>query len=467
MKKNLIYAVMIVGSILLSACGSNSKKDPVPPPTPPPGGYVFTNFTSELEIEEYKTYPIKFQLTKDGLALPNVPVSMKVPDQSIGSLKEYAVTTDENGKGSFVYTPPAVFPEKGKLYIVFTDGNITLEEPVELNFNLNTDIPSDGRATTLSITYLTSECDASRGIIGHYAIHAVDRFSRVPVVNIPVRVSLVNGVTLINNEKVQMGKGNIYYENPADVTSSAIKFSDESADFSQDGVKQGDNLIIFPSQGRTDASYIGGWDIESVSSNILTSSEQYTNLVQDNTLTYLIGNEERLLGGENGAAGTLATAHVEPNYTTDNNGYVYFDIVFDAILAGHTVTVEAHGNEDGYRVGVSMKTGLRLDGDSFTAPEETKVPNSGGLEKARIPITINPTCVGNQPLIDVPLAPGSFHVESGVHCKIDQDESDFHTDGSGTVTIAINTDGNTTDTGGVDECVITWDGDISSLLYEY
>ena len=464
---------MIAVGILLSACGSNNKTDPIPIATPPPGGYAFSNFTSTLNIEEYKTYPIRFQLTKDGLAVPDVSVFMKVPDQSIGFIDKTTITTDANGKGVFSYSPPAVFPKKGTLSVVYTDGNITLEEPVELDFNLNTDIPSDGRATTLSITYLTSECDASRGIIGHYAIHAVDRFSRVPVIDIPVRVSLVNGVTLINNEKVQNGKGNIYYENPADVTSSAIKFSDGSTDFSQDGVKQGDNLIIFPSQGRTDASYIGGWDIESVSGNILTSNEQYTNLVQDNTLTYLIGNEERLLGGENGTVGRLATAHVEPNYTTDNNGYVYFDIVFDPILAGHTVTVEAHGNEDGHRVGVSMKTGLRMGGEDggFIAPETT-VPNSGGPEKARIPITINPTCVGNQPLIDVPLAPDSFQVTSkkvdaGVHCEIDQDESDFLTDGYGTVTIAINTDGNTTDTGGEDECVITWDGGISSLLYEY
>jgi len=461
MKKSIIYIVLVATGFFLLACGSNNKKDPTPPPTPPPGGYAFVNMTSSLKIEEYKTYPIKFQLTKDGLALSNVPVFMKVPDQSIGSIQKLKVTTDDNGKGVFVYTPPAIFPEKGKLYVVFTDGNVTLEAPVNLTFDLNTDIPTDGRATTLSISYLTSECDASRGIIGHYAIHAVDRFSRVPVVNIPVRVSLVNGITLINNEKVQKGTGHIFYKDETD-TSSVIKFSDGSANFSKMDVKEGDNLIIFPSQGRTDASYIGGWDIQSVS-NILTLNEQYTNLVQDNALTYLIGNEERLLGGEDGAAGRLATAHVEPNYTTDNNGYAYFDIVFDSILAGHTVTVEAHGNEDGRRIGVAMKTGLRLNGDSFSAPE-TQVPNSGGIEKARIPITINPTCVGNQPLIDVPLDPGSFEVEPGKNCQIDKDKSDFHTDGYGTVAIAVNTDGNTTAT---ENCVIKWRGNISSLLYEY
>ena len=461
MKKNIIYVILVATSFLLLACGSNSKKDPTPPPTPPPGGYAFVNFTSELKIDEYKTYPIRFQLTKDGLAVPDAAVFMKVPDQSIGSIQKLKVITDDNGKGVFTYTPPAIFPEKGKLYVVFTDGNITLEETVNLTFDLNTDIPTDGRATTLSITYETTECDAGRGIVGHYHVHAVDRFSRLPVINIPVRVSLVNGIVKINNVKVQKGKGDIFYENSADTTST-IKFSDGSADFSQMGVKKGDNLIIFPSQGRTDASYIGGWDIQSVS-DILTLNEQYTNLVQDNALTYLIGNEKRLLGGENGAVGTLAVAHVEPNYTTDNNGYAYFDIIFDPILAGHTVTVEAHGNEDGNRIGVAIKTALRLDGDSFTAPD-TKVANSSDLEKVHIPLTINPSCTGTQPLIDVSINPNSFHVSPTQHCEIDEDNSIFHTDGYGRVKIAVQTDGNTTAT---ENCTITWDGDITSLVYEY
>ena len=466
MKKNIIYTVMVAVSILLSACGSNSKKDPVPTPAPPPGGYVFANFTSELNIEEYKTYPIKFQLTKDGLVVPNAPVSMKVPDKSIGSIQEYSVVTDENGKGTFVYTPPAIFPEKGELSVVFTDGDITLEESVKLDFNLNTDIPSDGRATTLSIAYETTECDDKRGIVGHYHVHAVDRFSRLPIVDIPVRVSLINGIKMINSKKVQEGKGKIVYKNSADTT-SPIEFFDPSTSYAQTSVEKGDNLIIFPSQGRTDASYIGGWDIKSVS-DILTLNEHYLNLVQSNSLTYIIGNEERLLGGESGAVGTLAVAHVEPNYTTDNNGYAYFDIVFDAKLAGHTVTVEAHGNEDGNRIGVSQKVALRLDGDSFTAPD-TVIPNTGGTVEARIGITINPTCVGTEPLIDVPINPNTFHIEDKgkLHCQIDQDQSDYHTNGYGAVTIVVNTDGNITETGGVDECTITWDGDITSLLYEY
>ena len=238
---------------------------------------------------------------------------------------------------------------------------------------------------------------------------------------------------------------------------------DKSVNFTtQTKVKNGDNLIIFPSEGKTDASYIGGWDIKSVNSNLILN-EYYYNLLDTTNLTYIIGNEERLLGGENGAVGTFAVAHVEPNYTTDNNGYAYFDIVFDPILAGHTVTVEAHGNEDGNRIGTAMKTALRLDGDSFTAPD-TVVANSGGLEIARIPLTINPSCTGNQPLIDVPVNPNSFHVSPEANCQIAPSVSNYHTSGYGTVTIAVQTDGNTTAT---ENCTITWDGDITSLVYEY
>jgi len=461
MKKLLIYTVIMTVSILFSACGSDSKKDPIPAPPPPPGGYAFSNFTSELKIDDYKTYPIEFQLTKDGLVVPDETVSMKVPDKSIGSIQKYTIVTDEKGKGTFIYTPPVVFPQKGTLYVVFTDGNITLEEKVLLQFDLNPDIPPKGHATTLSISYETTECDEKRGIVGHYHVHAVDRQSRLPIVNLPVKVSLINGVKLIHDMAVQRGAGTIAYKDPTSLE-SPIVFSDATADFGKLGVKKGDNLIIFPSEGKTNASYIGGWDIQSVSSSLLLN-EQYTNLVEANALTYIVGNEERLLGGENGAVGFLATAHVEPDYTTDNDGYAYFDIVFDSILAGHTVSVEAHGDENGNRIGISMKTALRLDGDSFSAPD-TIVANSGDIEKVNIPLSIKPSCTGSQPLIDVPVNPNSFHVTPALNCQIIPEKSEYYANGYGTVLIAVQTDGNATAS---ENCTIKWDGDISSLVYEY
>jgi len=429
------------------------------PEAPPPGGYVFTNTTESIDVTSYADYPIYFQLTQNGLVVPNTIVSMKVPDKGIGSLEKYTVTTDENGKGKFIYSPPDIFPVKGLLHIVFTDGNITLEQAIVLHFNLETDIPSDGRATTLSISYETTECDEKRGIIGHYHVHAVDRKSNRPAVNVPLKVTLVNGIKEINGEKVQKAKGSIS-------NLGAMEFSDKSVDFyAETKVEDGDNLMIFASEGKTDAAYIGGWDIDYVYDYLLLN-ENYYNIVDTSNLTYIIGNEERLLGGENGAIGTLATAHVEPNYTTDNDGYVYFDIVFDPILAGHTVTVEAHGDDEGNRVGAVQKVFLRLENDSFTAPD-TLIPNTGGTRLVSVPLSIEPSCTGNQPLIDVPVVPNSFQVSPKENCAINNALSEYHSGANGSVTIAVWTDGNTSVTGGVDECTLTWDGGPSSLVYEY
>ena len=456
MKKFIIYLFISTGIMLLSACGSDSRKDPVPPATPPPGGYAFVNVPSELHIEAYREYSIAFQLTKDGLVVPDAIVSMKVPDKSIGTLQAYTVTTNANGEGSFTYMPPVVFPEKGSLNMVYSDGNITLEQDIALHFNLDTDVPGDGHATTLSIAYETSECDDKRGIIGHYHVHAVDGTSHSPLVNMPIGVSLINGIKEIHNEKIQIAQGTIYNTDPVEFIDKSVNF------FTETKVENGDNLMIFPSEGKTDPSYLGGWKIKEVNDDLILEAFYY-NLPTTANLTYIIGNEQRLLGGENGSVGVLANAHVEPSYVTDNKGYIYFDIIFDPILAGHTVTVEAHGVEDEKRIGTAMKIALRLDGDSFTAPD-TLIPNDGGLEVVRVPISINPTCTGTQPLIDVPVNPNSFHVTPEKNCYIIPDISEYKTDGSGAVSIAVQTDGNITAT---EKCTLKWDGDISSLVYEY
>lgn len=454
-------AISILGSIimmlLLVACGSNSRKDPTPPPAPPPGGYMFVNVTSDLLIEEYITYPIAFQLTKDGLAVEGAEVSMKVPDKSVGSIKKLKVVTDENGKGRFVFTPPVIFPDKGQLTMVFTDGNITLEQTVDLTFNLKSDIPTDGHPTVLSITYETTECDEKLGIISHYHVHAVDRFSRIPVANVPVSISLVNGIKKIHDKNIQEATGSIYNFDP-------VEFIDKTVNFAtQTNVKEGDNLIILPSEGKTNSAYIGGWDISAVGKNNLLLVESYNNLENTTNLTYIIGNEKRLLGGENGTVGIPANAHVVQDYTTDNEGYAYFDIVYDPILAGHTVVVEAHGNDDGNRIGTAMKIGLRLDGDSFTA-SEVVVPNTRDLQIAQMHLRINPSCTGDQPLIDVPTNPGSYHIDPIEHCQIIFENSDFKTNGYGNVKIAVQGDGNVT---AAESCTLTWDGSVSSLFYEY
>lgn len=457
MKQNKQYtAIFIIFILFLSGCGTDTKENPVPP-VGVVDGYTFNNFTNELNITTYDNYRIEFQLTKDGIALPLSVVSMKVFDSNLGSVQSLTAITDEDGKGFFLYTPPKVFPESGTLTISYTNGDIVLNATIQLMFNLEPGT-SPGRATTLSIVYETSECDDKRGLIGHYHVHAVDRFSRLPLVGIPVKVSLVNGVREISGEKLQKSGGNIRNTTPVSFYDNTINFD------TQTNILEGDNLIIFPTENKTDISYLGGWNIDSVGQE-LTLDGEYTNLINATNLTYIVGNEERLLGGEDGEVGILANAHVEMiESVTDTQGYAYFDIVFDPALAGHTVSVEAHGDEDGKRVGIAQKEFLRLDGE-FTAPE-TVIENDGSTQTFDIPISIQPSCMGEQALIDTPIDFDSFTIEPQAHCDIVK-AAPFETDQFGNVSVTVSTDGNTTATGGQDECTLTWEADASSLGYEY
>ena len=455
-KNKIIYTILIVGmSILLSGCGSDSKENPIEPIQPPAtNGYAFSNLISELNVTEYKTYNISFTLTKDGLVVPSATVFMKHIDKSMGSVDKYSVVTDEQGEGIFIYSPPAIFPENGNLIIQFTDTNITISKSIKVNFNLDTSL-SEGRLTTLSVSYEDSECDVKKGQIGHYHVHAVDRKSNLPVVGIPISFSLVNGVIEFNGDKVHKASGTINNTKP-------IVFKDVNIDYGNTNIEVGDNLIIFPSEEKTDVTYLGGWNIDSIS-NILTLGGSYTNLVSENNLTYIIGNEERVLGGSNGNIGTLTVAHVETvESETNNDGYAYFDIISDFMLAGHTVSVEAHGDENGKRIGISKKIFIRLDGDDFSANDITVSNDQNRTLNVTMHLKINPSCSGDQPLVDVPVSPRSFETEPTEHCKIVG--ADTSTDDSGNISVSIQTDGNAT---AASSCTVKWQGGPSSLGYEY
>jgi len=319
-------------------------------------------------------------------------------------------------------------------------------------------VGGEGEASTLSIVYENTECDAARGIVSHYHIHAVDLKSNLPIENIPLSFSLINGVKEINGNKVQYGSGILY------ASGNKYSFRDDTVNFATTNVSEGDNLIIFPSRGRSDISYIGGWGITDISTNLSLAGE-YLNIPSEvNSLTYIIGNEERLLGGEYGGIGELATAHIEiVDNETDENGYVQFDVVYDFALAGHTVSIEAHGNDRGRRVGVSSTISLRLDGDNFYA-NPVSVSNDGNLQYARMHLRIQPSCSGDVPLVDVPVNPRSFTVEPVESCRIDYDNTSTEADGYGNVYVAVLTDGNVT---AAADCTVSWNGGPGSLYYEY
>lgn len=461
MKRKIIYGLTLVISIFfVVGCGSDSKEDPIESASSQTiNGYKFVEVINSIDVNEFKSYKIDFKLVKDDFAVVGAVLNFKTFDSIYGAIAQLTSTTDSKGFGSFTYNPPSILPKDGtKITIQYVyetvdaDGNSKdLVQSILLSFNAGSSV--DGRATTLSISYLTTTCDEEKGIIEHYNVHAVDNLSRQPVVGIEVNFSLINGVKSFNGSKVQNAKGTLKND-------SSISFVDSTINFqSQTNIEANDNLIIFPSQEKKDIAYLGGWDINGVSSD-LSLAGIYSNIVNTSDLTYIIGSEERILGGENGSVGIHTIAHVEEvDAQTDSNGFAYFDIVADPSLGGHTVTVEAHGEENGQRYGISKKEFLRTD--DFAAPDVV-IRNSGSIQSVTVPISIEPGCVGNQPLIDVPVSSNSFNAEPVKNCAVVG--GNFHTDSSGSVSVLVASDGNITAS---DTCTLSWIGGAQSLGYEY
>ena len=309
--------------------------------------------------------------------------------------------------------------------------------------------------TALSIVYDSTSNNDEGKIVGHYHVHAVDEQGK-PMTNLALNLSIVNGVKEIRNQKLQNATGTIE-------SSAPIGFYDGGVNFAQTGVGVGDSLIIVPSSGKTGIEYLGDWKITAVGAG-LTLRENSFHLESTGGLTYVIGNEERFLGGTSGR-GQVAVAHIESvKNTTDSNGFTYFDIVFDPVLAGHTVTVGAH--TDGNRMGVGKVIGLRA-AEFFGGP--VTVPNSGGIQYATMTLGIDPGNGATEHLVDVDIAASSFSVEPAKDCSLNYDASDLHTDAGGRVYLAINTAASTagSDTDEASVCTVKWAGGITSIYLEY
>jgi hypothetical protein len=307
-------------------------------------------------------------------------------------------------------------------------------------------------SASLSIVYESTSYDPTKGIIARYHVHAVDENAN-PIVGLNVQLSLINGVKEIRGTKLQYGTGNI-------LSSTPITFGDNFVNFAKSDVSINDTLIILPTSSKRDNSYIGGWLISGIDS-MLTLSGRSLHLESTTDLNYIIGNDERFLGRQ------LAVAHVEKpgedttgvvTDVTDSKGYAYFDVVFDPILAGHTVTLAAQ--TDGNRMAVASVEALRWNtyvGETIT------VPNSGGRELTSMGLSI--LIEGTtENLIDLDIVPSSFIIEPSANCSLNAGASNLHTNAYGNVLLAINTDGNVTAT---ENCTVSWEGQASSMYYEY
>jgi len=292
----------------------------------------------------------------------------------------------------------------------------------------------------LSIAYISTEYDAQRGFIDHYRAHATDANGKA-ISGLPLKSSIVNGVKKIRNKKLQNSTGGIESSTP-------ISFFDNGIDFSNTGVRVGDNLIVIPASGKTNPSYLGDWTINKVNTQ-LTLSEGSFNLENTDGLTYIIGNEQRYLG--NAGSGRIATAHIETpkSDTTDADGFSYFDVVYDPVLGRHTVTLGVHTSGDRKSAGkIANLRGGELSGGTYS------FLTNGGTAFVNMTIYIKFGGGGSEHFIDQRINADSINVEPAKNCQINYAQSNLFTNAYGQIALAINSqlDANATEPV---ECTIT------------
>ncbi len=429
-------------------CGGNSKQDPLPSSAPSgPLAYPSTpiDITNIYQKEDISVFVLDIET---GVGLEGEEVSITTLPPIYGSIESSKVTTDASGKAIFKYTGPSTLEELTSTIVILSyideNNNISTQNIV---INFGNDNPGGGGASTISLTYAGTEKGA--GVyIDEYRVHAVDIKSNQPIVGMAITASLVNDVKV---QQAHALSGSILNTIP-------VGFDDVTINYLNAGVGTNDNLIIIPSSGKTDPAYIGGWTISDVAANHLTFTEEYSNGISAQGLNYIVGSERRLLGRKIGVADVTYSADTP---LTDEEGYTSLFVVYDTILAGHTITLEVHGDYSGNRVGIGQVVSLR--GDEFSAAEVT-TKNNGGLKQVPMLLTIGG---GIEHLIDVDIVPSSIIVEPLPHCILNEGASDFHTDNSGQISIAVNTDGNTSETGGVDICTVNWIGGAGSIYLEY
>ncbi len=497
-------------------------------------GYELINIPYQLDVSEYDRYKIDFQLIHNGNSVIN-GVVMEEEDENTTIARQVAVTVkafpkqygtvashyggtivlpsevssqttlpDADGVGRFLYSPPGVFPSAGTNYdleLVVFDLNtqeILLSQKIQLRFNLKSGA-SSGQATTLSIAYgyrpskdgFTSPVPSGGGdnpgtgdyheraewdgenskLINYYAVHAVNEDGNRPIIGIPITMTLINGVKKLGSSVIKVGSGAIQ-------GGDTIQFSDASINFVNAKIESRDKLIVIPSEGKLDPSYLGGWNIDAVNEHSLNLNGMYSNIKNETRLSYLIGNERRLLGRN------IVTADVQAidlESITDEYGMAYFKVTYDPELVGHTITLEAHSKNE-TRVGISRIVKPVADSSIMQYIGKTRaVENSGSDEEMRMKfyLRIDTTAYRAEvpdsdtaalyPLIDLDIDPISFSMDanSSAHCSIDEEKSIFHISNDGTVGLVIKTDGNTTATGGIDKCSVIWEGSEEALGYDY
>ncbi len=302
-----------------------------------------------------------------------------------------------------------------------------------------------GPVTSMSLFYVSSSKNDVGGFVNTYTIHAVDKYANPAREGVVLSPSLINGVKLVEIDSIPTGKI---------VADTPVTFEDLTKDFNAAEATIEDRLIIVPNSARNVQSYLGNWSIEDVAGHSLTLSEAYYG-VTTNSLSYVIGNESRHLDGYG-----KANVHINATagtYETDANGNVQFDITFDPVLAGHTITIAANAY-DTYRTGISKVAGLRWNDYSSTVE---KVTNDGNDHNITLRLGISDF---QEFLIDVEIVPEGI-ISSSSQCGLNiLAANDLHTDENGEIRVQIFTKATDPE---LMECEINWSKSNSHIYREY
>jgi len=147
MKKNIMYTLMVILALMLSACGSNSKEDPIKKDPSSPdsnaSGYSFTN-VSNITIEHAsQKQDIKVQLSYNGVPIADKTVVMSAFSDANGSiLNGYSTVTDSVGYATFFYQAPLTLEDVNGTTLLLNmrfDENVTqLKATASVTFNETT-----------------------------------------------------------------------------------------------------------------------------------------------------------------------------------------------------------------------------------------------------------------------------------------------------------------------------------------
>jgi len=202
-------------------------------------------------------------------------------------------------------------------------------------------IVTDGNAAMSILQEGEVKFDIERGCMKLFVVHAVDGNGN-PIPGLTVDANV------IINVKARGALGTIQ-------TTAPLTLTDGSKNFESAHVNAGDKLIILPTSQRHDISYLGDWKIHAVEGNTLKLNGVAYNLETTDQINYVVGNEATYVPGYGSAV-----AHVEQRdengttaRVTNDDGYAYFDVVYDLSLVGHIAIVGAH-NGDGYRMGAAV-----------------------------------------------------------------------------------------------------------------